>query len=548
MSKFETKSKELYDFFMQAPAPMAILQGPEHIFVLANKPYSRLAGKNILGMKVKDAFSDSIFQTLTVALDEVYRTGKPYIGKEIYFSTRSTRGKLKEYYINLSYTAYRSEQEGIKGVWAFAQDVTDQVLARKRLETEKEEEAKVQEALLRAKEDAERASELKSAFLANMSHEIRTPLSAILGFTELMKHSESKEDKIRFAKVIERNGKALTTLIDDILDLSKVEAGMLKVENINFNIRDLVEEISGIFIENLKKKNIKYNIDFDPKLPLRIKSDPGRIRQILINLIGNAVKFTNRGRIDVKVETIFSNKVLTGLKFIIKDTGVGMTSEQASHLFEPFSQADNSMTRKFGGSGLGLALSRRLARALGGEVLILNCEVKKGSTFMTTIKTNEAPVSDNVQIRKKVEDTSSYVGHSPLNVLLVEDSLDNQLLFKIILDKAGMNVDLATNGSEGIRMAKAGSYDVVLMDMQMPILDGFTAIKHLRGHGFQAPIIGITAHGMVEDRRRILSLGCNAHLTKPVDSKSLVETIWKVLSQKKNSYLMALSTAPISKT
>jgi PAS domain S-box-containing protein len=371
---------------------------------------------------------------------------------------------------------------------------------------------------------AERANEAKSAFLANMSHEIRTPLGAILGFTELIKDSESAEERSEYAGIIERSGKSLTKIIDDILDLSKVEAGRLELEKINFDVEKTVREVAELFVDAAQKKNLTLELAFDPQTPVKIKSDPTRIRQILINLIGNAVKFTSTGKVHIAVTGAYFENQLTHLRFAITDTGVGLTEEQEHKLFAPFSQADNSTTRKFGGSGLGLALSKRLANALGGDVWVASSKTGEGSTFMATVQADSSSdIAVAAPATKALEKSKTLQG---LRVLLVEDSLDNQMLIQKVITRRGGSVEVANNGLEGVLKAQAGDgFDVILMDMQMPILDGYAATEQLRERGYKKPIIALTAHAMAEERKRTEEIGCNAHLTKPLDFELLITTL-----------------------
>ncbi len=529
MDQIEVAHQELFDFFMQAPTPMAIVSGPQHVFTLANRPYVEATGEEVVGKTVREVFSHSVRNLLLQHLDEVFETGEPYLGKEVVLPRLGNKNQREDRYVDVSFTACRTNEGVIKGVLISGQDVTNQVMARQRLEEEAQRELDRQIELKQQKLAAERANQTKSAFLANMSHEIRTPLAAILGFTELINKSACQDERNELGQVISRNGKVLTRLIDDILDLSKVEAGRLMLERIDFDVRAMVNDVVDIFTESAGRKNTQLTVEVDRALPGRLRSDPTRIRQIVMNLVGNAVKFTSDGHISIRVEGAYDKGVISGLKFFIQDTGIGMTDEQAAKLFEPFSQADNTTTRKFGGSGLGLALSRRLARALGGDVQIAGCLPNEGCTFVATVSALLAsavlPPPQPVRIPEaRVPRTSAHY-----KILLVEDSPDNQLLVTMLLERAGMTVDIANNGAEGVAMAEAdGGYDVILMDMQMPVLDGYAAIKQLRHDGYNKPIVALTAHAMVEDRNRIMSLGCDAHLTKPLDSKLLLETIGRL--------------------
>ncbi len=373
-----------------------------------------------------------------------------------------------------------------------------------------------------AREEAERANQAKSSFLANMSHEIRTPLGAILGFTELLRDSTSPNERTDFAGIIARNGKALTRIIDDILDLSKVEAGRLELEKLVFNVTTLTHEVTDLFSEPAKRKGVCLVVDIDESTPTLVKSDPTRIRQILINLIGNAVKFTSEGSVRLRVRPLNEAGVMTHMDFTITDTGLGLTEDQAERLFEPFSQADHSTTRKFGGSGLGLALSKRFARALGGDVRVTTSKLGQGSTFVATVSATAVLDSKASLTTNAPPEYQELFGQ---RVLLVEDSIDNQILIKHMLSKSGAEVDVVCNGLEGFERAMQENFDVVLMDMQMPVLDGYAASARLRKNGYRRPIIALTAHAMEEERKRTELAGCDAHLTKPVDSKLLMATI-----------------------
>ncbi len=370
--------------------------------------------------------------------------------------------------------------------------------------------------LRHSKKEAEKANVAKSAFLANMSHEIRTPLAAILGYSELLRSPASGMDRSKFVDVICRNGKLLSTLIDDILDLSKIEAGHLEVELVEFKLHQLVENVMDLFYEQAKTQGINLSVEFDTSTPDQVTSDPTRIRQILINLVGNALKFTSVGYVKLKVKPIYSPSLM--LHFAVEDSGIGMNKEQEAKLFKPFGQADSSMTRKYGGSGLGLALSRKLAEALGGTVSIKSCEPEKGCTFVACVKAKRVGL-----VAPQIESAKSKVIHS--KVLLVDDSQENQICVKFLLEKNGINVDVASDGREAIDKIHSGDYDVILMDVQMPVLNGYDATRELREEGYKKPIVALTAHAMAEDYERSLNAGCDAHITKPVDIAFLVRTI-----------------------
>lgn len=382
-----------------------------------------------------------------------------------------------------------------------------------------------EEELLVAKEQAENASTSKSAFLANMSHEIRTPLGAILGFAELLRDGRSEAERQEYAGIIQRNGKMLTKIIDDILDLSKVEAGRLEFERITFDLRELLTEVLEMFEDRAKRAGNVLRAEIQPEVPSFVVSDPMRMRQILVNLVGNALKFTDHGSVILRVKVLPDRSLL---KFDVIDTGVGMNDEQARRLFAPFTQGDGSTPRKFGGTGLGLMLSRRLARAMGGDVILESYSPVGGCTFSLTVQAPSAAKMESSGREPSdlsLNEVADWMKERRANVLLVEDSADNQTLVSLLLRKAGVHVDIANNGAEGIEKASQGPYDVILMDMQMPVLDGYEATERLRARGYSKPIVALTAQAMGEERQRILEAGCDAHLAKPLDTALLLRTI-----------------------
>lgn len=388
----------------------------------------------------------------------------------------------------------------------------------------------IQSELEKAKVAAESANATKSAFLANMSHEIRTPLGAILGFSELLASNEmSPSERVNSAEVIKRNGRLLSNIINDILDLSKVEAGKLQVEKIEVPFSDVMKEIGSVLSLEAAEKGIELKVISEGAIPEQIKTDPLRLRQIIFNIVGNAIKFTSHGSVTVKV-TLMPMDGTTKLAFVVKDTGEGIHPEQASHLFMPFTQADVSTTRRFGGTGLGLVLSKKLANALGGDVVLTESTPGKGSTFTITIDpgVSEKVLFESSIAKKETVEFPMQPGRTDLhslNVLIVDDSMDNLALIRKILILAGARVDIASTGKEGIEKALRGNFDLVLMDLQMPEMDGYEANRKLREAGYKKPIIALTAHAMKEERLRTLRSGFDDHLTKPIDQGALIKTL-----------------------
>lgn len=391
-----------------------------------------------------------------------------------------------------------------------------------------------------AKEEAIAANRAKSDFLAQMSHEIRTPLGAILGFSELLLESGDDEDTRReTVEIILRNGQNLLQIVDEILDMSKVEAGKLAIENLFFSLTGLLAELENIFTAKAREKGLKLHFIFDRHLPKEVRTDPSRLRQILINIIGNAIKFTQAGHVSLIVRLANSLDGKHVLEFTVMDTGVGISAEHQSLLFKPFSQADSSISRRFGGTGLGLALSRQLARLLQGDLVLTKSEPGKGSTFTLRIAVDMKESVQPVQGKAGPNQASPspQLQLSNIHVLLVDDSSDNRLLMTKILKSMGATVDIATNGREAIEKALGNRHDLILMDMQMPIMDGYAAARSLRELGFLKPIIALTANAMNSERSRCLEAGCDDFHPKPIDRPLLIDMIGNYVSMRPPSAL-----------
>jgi signal transduction histidine kinase/ActR/RegA family two-component response regulator len=397
--------------------------------------------------------------------------------------------------------------------------------------------------LERARRTAEMASGAKSEFVANMSHEIRTPMTAILGYADLLLDPAlDAASRIDAIQTIRRNGEHLLGILNDILDLSKIEAGQMTVERIECSPARIVVDAVSLMRGRASERGLVVTVDFEGPIPETIHTDPTRLRQILINLIGNAVKFTHAGRIRVAT-SMERNAGSSKLRVDVIDRGIGMTPDQIRDLFSPFTQADTSTTRRFGGTGLGLTISKRLATLLGGAI-VAESKPNRGSVFSVTVDTGPL---DRVQMlerlteaelerqepsgsRAPVEDERPPLRLAGLRLLLAEDGPDNQLLISYMLRQAGASVEIAENGRIACDMALsawrgAAPFDVILMDMQMPEMDGYGASSLLRSEGYPGPIIALTAHAMTADREKCLSAGCNEYMAKPIDRASMIELI-----------------------
>lgn len=379
--------------------------------------------------------------------------------------------------------------------------------------------------LHKARRAAEVANEAKSFFLANISHEMRTPLTAIKGFSELFANENDSipaDQKKLWIQSIQRNSHLLSRIIQDILDLSKVEAGALHLEKQSFEVKRLLREVEEILSPQAAHKNIKLNISVDQSVPEFIHSDPYRAQQILINLIGNSIKFTDVGSIKVAVQAVERKNSM--LSFTIEDSGIGIPASEQMILFLPFSQVNRTLSRKSGGTGLGLVLSRKLAGLLGGDVRLIESLSGKGSTFvfeMTYEKVSTCEV-------KKLSEPHKIVPISfprPISILLADDAPDNRMLLGHILTAAGAIVECTENGLEATQKAQLKSYDCLLIDLQMPVMDGYEATRTIRRRDIHTPIIALTAHGFQDERQKVLAAGFSGFLTKPVSSHELIEAI-----------------------
>lgn len=390
------------------------------------------------------------------------------------------------------------------------------------------------------------ATEAKSSFLAVMSHEIRTPLTSIIGFGEsLQENNFSTSNENKAVSSIVRNGKHLLQIINDVLDLSKVEAGKIEPEQIDTPLFELVRDIVEITEPEVKEKNLAFRINYNFPLPTNLITDPVRLKQILINVCSNATKFTASGYISIDINYRLENNMID---FLVSDTGIGMSKDQQEKIFDSFTQADSSTTRRFGGTGLGLHLSKQFAEILGGDITVKS-QRHKGSQFTVSIAAGNINQDNFVNALPERETTGPIKKQTRkiLNgsILLAEDNVDNQRLFNMYISRTGARLVIANNGAEAVDIANNQHFDLILMDKLMPVMGGMEAVQELRDTGYKKPIVALTANATQQDREECLKAGCDDFLTKPVDVAKFMTILEKYLPASTKSDTTQLKSAPV---
>ena len=440
---------------------------------------------------------------------------------------------------------------------AVKEDITQRKRAEEQLNAYAVAMATSNHELEQSNRRAEAANRTKSEFLANMSHEIRTPMTAILGYADILADSVERPEQQEAVQTIKRNSNHLLGLVNDILDLSKIEAGKVQVEHLPVSPFAVLGDVVSLMRVRADARGLPLKLEYFSPIPQIIQTDPTRMRQILVNLVGNAIKFTETGGVTIAVRlvdcagTMHSGSAEPKLQCDVIDTGVGMSPQTLEHLFQPFQQADASTTRKFGGTGLGLAISKRLAKLLGGDVTASSTP-GKGSTFTLTIAIGplegvaliDQPNEAIAQIAARSKPAAGGQARLEGRILLAEDGPDNQRMIAFILRKMGAEVHICDNGQKAMEKALATlpgwgqryddskvPFDVILMDMQMPVMDGYEATRRLRQQGYTGPILALTAHAMKDDMQKCLDAGCDAYLTKPIEREQFLGTIVRYLNR-----------------
>jgi PAS domain S-box-containing protein len=494
---------------------LLVLDNQERI-MLANHAFAMLIGKTpdeLMGVRVRQ---------MPWVEDEKGETEKPWTcvidqrqpRENAMLRLRDSAGVVRSFAVNCS--PVLGQDGKYRGVLASFDDVTQ-------LESQKIE-------LHKSKEIAEAANQAKSEFLARMSHEIRTPMNAILGFADILRrgYETNEEERREYLDTIHASGQHLLELINDILDLSKIESGRMQIEQTRFSPHQAVSDVLKVLRVKATQKGIGLDYAWAGPVPETILNDPTRLKQIVTNIVGNAIKFTEKGSVRVVMRHA-EDGAASRLAIDITDTGIGIRAESLGQLFQPFTQADTSITRRFGGTGLGLAISRQLAEAMGGELMVRS-EYGQGSTFSITVQTGpmqDVELIETMPVGPRVqEDAAALVRLPKLRVLSVEDGESNQKLISIVLQRAGVaSIDQARNGREGLSKALSGDYDIVLMDMQMPVMDGYTAVAELRQAGSTVPVVAMTAHAMKGEEEKCLAAGCTGYVPKPIEVEVLLRKI-----------------------
>jgi len=365
---------------------------------------------------------------------------------------------------------------------------------------------------------------VKENFMANMSHEIRTPMNAILGFTELLRKQQLDSTSSQYVKAIETSGEHLLSLVNDVLDFSKMEAGMLNIQSQPFSVRELMESLKNMFGEKAKEQNIRFSVQLNKSIPDRIIGDAFRLKQILLNLAGNALKFTAEGRVVISANIAESDDDSIKILFTVKDTGIGIPQQKLKYVFERFNQVDEEASRRFGGTGLGLSIVKQLVELQHGSIEI-NSELNQGTEVRFTIPYRKENWQ-NYSVAESKTTSAALSKFSQLNILVVEDNQMNQMLMKHLLTSWNVAFTITAGGLEAINVLEKTRFDIVLMDIQLPGLDGYTTTKRIREElGSKVPIIAMTAHAMEGEKEKCLRVGMNAYIAKPVHEKDLIETI-----------------------
>ena len=523
----EDSNKRYNLLLLQSPFSIAILKGMDMVVNLANDSIKEMwsKGDDIEGVPLLTLFPELVGSDFPKLLEQVYTTGEAYFLQE-HLSPIVRNGKHMDAYFNIVYQPYRETDDSISGITVIAYEVTSQVLAKNDL----------REAICiaeREKLTAENAVNAKQQFLSNMSHEIRTPMNAIIGFTNVLLKTKINISQKEYLNAIKVSGDALVVLVNDILDLAKVDAGKMTFDQTSFSLHDSISSMLLLFETKIKEKNLVMVQEFDSLIPSYLIGDPIRLRQIILNLVSNAVKFTNKGKITVKVKMLKKTAETTTIEFTVSDTGIGIPEDKLDLIFKIFEQATTTTSNSYGGSGLGLAIVKQFVEMQGGSIFV-HSEMGIGSTLGFVLSFNNVDILNDkspfIHSQALSTDFSRCTLKKTIKVLVVEDVALNQLLIKIILLDFGFEIDIVNNGQEAIDILQKNTYDIVLMDLHMPIMNGFDATTYIRHQlHLQVPIIALTADVTTVDVDNCIAVGMNDYISKPIDETLLYSKIVKCL-------------------
>jgi PAS domain S-box-containing protein len=485
-------------------------KSPEGVYLACNRTFEQSFGiteTQIISKTDRDIFSAELVSEHERLDQEVISTNSP-VEKEFWVKLADGRNVLLDYRLNPIFNSSGK----LTGIIGIARDTTERYLDKK--------------ALQQARDDADAANLAKSMFLANMSHEIRTPMNGIIGMTDILMGTPLNPEQIEFMQIIKLSGDNLLTIINDILDFSKIEAGKISLEKINFSLVEKINETLMLLSLNARKKGLYLTSTVAANIPPLINGDPLRTKQILINLISNAIKFTCEGGVNCDITLQEKMSGSFRLLFRIRDTGPGISTDGQTKLFQSFSQSDSSISRKFGGTGLGLTISKRLVELMNGEIGV-ESEEGKGSTFWFTAEFGQPLVLENIE----QADVDLPDEGKKLKILLAEDNPVNQRVAIYNLTRLGHKVDIAENGQEAVAMGIANRYSIILMDIQMPVMSGIEATHGIRQwekttrQAREIPIIAMTAEALIGDMENFLAEGMNGYISKPFKMKDLINVL-----------------------
>lgn len=517
----EKVSAEIHDLYNNAPCGYHSLD-KDGYFQAINQTELNWIGyrrEEVIGkLRFIDVLDDASAATIKRRFPQFIKNGEL---REIRLSMMSKKGFIIP--VSLHAIAIYNEQDEFISSRSTVFDVSEQ--------------EKIEEELKDAKRQADESAHVKEQFLANMSHEIRTPINAVIGFTNLLQKTPLTQDQEQFVHLVQSASESLLTIINDILDISKIEAGMLRMEKSPFSLRGLCSSLETMFQHKVQEKNLSLSIYIQEKIPDTLTGDAVRLTQILVNLISNAIKFTQEGGISIVIIPIQETDSSIRLRFSVKDSGIGIPVDKIDSIFERFEQGETNTTRKYGGTGLGLSIVKNLIHLQEGNISVKS-EAGNGTEFLFELEYEILPMTDSEKNRHHLEVAESGNGlFEGVKILAVEDNHMNQLLMHHTFHSWNLHFELAENGQQAIDKLQKDKYDLVLLDIQMPIMDGYLAAKTIR-HELKSniPIIAMTAHAMAGEREKCLSHGMNDYISKPIQEKELLHLLKKYLARQKHSF------------